>query len=179
VAGATRHVAPTGVFQPPANLPPAQDENFDLWRCAVREYAEEFLCEEEARSHEGFAFDYDSEPYRGLMVARRDGSAVPLVLGIAFDPLTWCAEILCAVIFEARTFDRVFAEMKPRNLEGSFLGLRRPSSSEIEGIPFRNREIDQHLDSGLLAPGAVGCLRAAQMQRHELERIAASLARGR
>jgi hypothetical protein len=135
VAGATRHVAPTGVFQPPANLPPAQDENFDLWRCAVREYAEEFLCEEEARSHEGFAFDYDSEPYRGLMVARRDGSAVPLVLGIAFDPLTWCAEILCAVIFEARTFDRVFAEMKPRNLEGSFLGLRRPSSRRSREFP--------------------------------------------
>ncbi|MBG0819402.1 hypothetical protein HS048_01305 [Planomonospora sp. ID91781] len=64
--GGLYQVMPVGVFQPAEEA-----ADFDLWKCVVREYAEEFLGRPEVY---GDAFDYGAWPlYQELTEAREDG----------------------------------------------------------------------------------------------------------
>ncbi|GLX06193.1 hypothetical protein [Microbispora sp. NBRC 16548] len=126
-AGGLFQVMPVGVFQPAHESAGAEQADLDLWKCVVREYAEEFL----GRGEEyGDGFDYESWPlYRLLTDAREDGRARSLVLGAGVDPLTFATDFLTATVLEAETFDAVFGEVAASNSEGRVVG-RVPFDAE-------------------------------------------------
>ncbi|RJQ66478.1 hypothetical protein D5S17_35215 [Pseudonocardiaceae bacterium YIM PH 21723] len=107
-------LVPAGEFQPSEDSPGAIEDDLDLWRCMMREYAEELLgFPEVARP------DYDrDEPFRALQEARRESSIRPYFLKIGLDPLTWKALIQIVCVFDHQVFDRIFAGMVSANEEG-------------------------------------------------------------
>ncbi|WP_061300081.1 hypothetical protein [Herbidospora cretacea] len=119
--GGLFQVMPVGVFQP------ATGDDFDLWKCVVREYAEEFLGRSE---HYDPSFDYDKWPfYRSLAEVR------PLVLGIGVDPLTFATDILAVTVFEATLFDALFGTMTGDNDEGH----------ATVGVPFDEESVRRYV----------------------------------
>jgi hypothetical protein len=170
VAGGMFHVIPAGTFQPSSRSPAAEREDFDLWKCAMREYSEELLGNEEATGSAGFRLDYDSdEPFRSLQEARRSGACRPYVLGLALDPLTLCVEILVAVCFSATAFDSIFADLAEENAEGTLIVSER-RDGRLVGIPFEDGWLAQFAEREPLAPAARGCLALAWEHRETLLR---------
>lgn len=131
--GGLFQVMPVGVFQPSAETPQAERADFDLWKCVVREYAEEFL----GRSEDyGPDFDYESwSLYRRLTDARESGDLRSLVLGIGVDPLTFATDILAVTVIEAGTFDAVFGAMTASNEEGHV----------TKGVPFDEESVSRYV----------------------------------
>ena len=120
-AGGMLMVLPTGVFQPAGVAGPAVRSagDFDVWRLLVREYSEELLGQDE---REG-PIDYAAWPFAAAMTAARDeGRIRPYVLGLGVDPLTFAADLLVAVAFDAGTYDELFAGAVTANAEGTVLG---------------------------------------------------------
>ncbi|WP_182904505.1 transcriptional regulator [Microbispora sp. H13382] len=125
--GGLFQVMPVGVFQPAQESATAERADLDLWKCVVREYAEEFLGR---REEYGDGFDYESWPlYRSLTDAREDGRVRSLVLGVGVDPLTFATDFLTVTVLEAETFDAVFGEVAASNSEGQVVG-RVPFDAE-------------------------------------------------
>ncbi|GIH59833.1 hypothetical protein Msi02_06500 [Microbispora siamensis] len=125
--GGLFQVMPVGVFQPAHESAGAEKADLDLWKCVVREYAEEFL----GRGEEyGDGFDYEGWPlYRLLTDAREDGRVRSLVLGVGVDPLTFATDFLTVTVLEAETFDAVFGDVAAANSEGQVVG-RVPFDAE-------------------------------------------------
>ncbi|REE98688.1 transcriptional regulator [Thermomonospora umbrina] len=112
-AGGLHQVMPVGVFQPAT---PDARADFDLWRCMVREYGEEFLGTPEDREPE---FTYDSWPlYRRMSRARTAGDVRAYCLGLGVDPLTFAVDLLTAVVIDDTTFDELFGALVDVNDEG-------------------------------------------------------------
>ncbi|MEN3536478.1 hypothetical protein AAH991_15290 [Microbispora sp. ZYX-F-249] len=141
--GGLFQVMPVGVFQPAHESAGAERADLDLWKCVVREYAEEFL----GRGEEyGDGFDYESWPlYRSLTDAREDGRVRSLVLGVGVDPLTFATDFLTVTVLEAETFDAVFGEVAASNSEGRVIGR----------VPFEAETVRRHVrDEPMQAAGA-------------------------
>ncbi|MGW5259847.1 hypothetical protein ACWEQG_02670 [Microbispora sp. NPDC004025] len=141
--GGLFQVMPVGVFQPAHESAGAERSDLDLWKCVVREYAEEFL----GRGEEyGDGFDYESWPlYRSLTDAREDGRVRSLVLGVGVDPLTFATDFLTVTVLEAETFDAVFGEVAAANSEGRVVGR----------VPFEAETVRRHVrDEPMQAAGA-------------------------
>jgi hypothetical protein len=133
--GGLYQVMPVGVFQPSEEDPRAETADFDLWKCVVREYAEEFLQRSEVY---GAAFDYATWPlYRQLTDAREDDRLRSFVLGIGVDPLTFATDILAVTVIEAGTFDAVFGDIATSNEEGRVIGAK--------GIPFDDDSVSRYV----------------------------------
>lgn len=167
VAGSTLHVMPAGVFQPSTVAPWDLENDFDIWRNIMREYAEEFLDLPEADGSSGEALDYsNTEPYRSLERARIAGDLRVFCFGIVLDPLTLAAEIITAVVIDHHVFDSVFAHMVRANSEGAvFMSSRREGSG---GIPFDDLTQRNLLAHSSLAPAAAACLHLAWLHRDAL-----------
>ena len=55
-------------------------------------------------------FDYGASPFGARMTAALDtGRARPYLLGMGVDPLTFATDLLVAVVFDAATYDELFA----------------------------------------------------------------------
>jgi hypothetical protein len=109
-AGGLHQVMPVGVFQP------LRDEAPDMWRCMVREYAEEFL-----GGGEDYGEDFVQEEWpfhRTLADARTRGRIRPYFLGLGVDPLTFALDLLTAVVIDADLFDDLFGGLVAVNDEG-------------------------------------------------------------
>lgn len=121
-AGGLDQVLPVGVFQPSGPAPATRRADLDLWRCAVREYAEELLGAPEDYPE---PFDYDRwPPYRALTDARASGRLRAYLLGVAVDPLTAATDLLAVTVIEAAAFDAVFPALARTTPEGTLTGLR-------------------------------------------------------
>lgn len=144
------HVAPAGEFQPSDISREALTRDFDLWRCIMREYAEELLGYEDARGQGGIHLDYEhTPPFSLLQEARRDGEVALHFLGLGLDPLTWKPEILVVAVFEADTFRRLFSAINALNEEGTLV-----LGEENRGLPFDAAAVARYgVDSGTLAAG--------------------------
>ena len=132
--GGLHQVMPVGMFQPSAAGEWNVANDFDLWRCIVREYSDEFLGADE---HQGLdrALDYGGWPfYRSLADARRTGRVSAHFLGLGVDSLSLVTDLLVTVVFEADVFDDLFDGGVTANAEGDLVG-QSANGSGIALVP--------------------------------------------
>ncbi|MBD2898803.1 hypothetical protein amrb99_77770 [Actinomadura sp. RB99] len=111
-AGGLHQVMPVGVFQPLAD----ERDDLDLWRCMVREYAEELLgMDEDYGDH----FVQEEWPFhRAMTQARKERRVRAHFLGLGVDPLTFALDILTAVVMDDAAFADLFGGLVEVNDEG-------------------------------------------------------------
>lgn len=137
-AGGLHQVLPVGIFQPATDAPDALRPDLSLWRCLVREYAEEVLGADEPPA-DGGPVDYTGWPFARRMSEARDGGHVrAFCLGLGVDPLTLATDLLAAVVVDAPTFDDLFGAMVPANAEGEIVS----AGDGAAGVPFRRAEVE-------------------------------------
>lgn len=163
-ASSLYHVMPAGVFQPSSIAPWHQANDFDLWHALVREFAEEFLNEEEADGSSPNPIDYrGAEPFRSLCEARDAGAFRVYFFGVGLDPITLCGEMLSVAVVEADAFDHLFHGLVMVNQEGSI--VTADPTSPAAGIPFTEDAIHRLLSDEPLAAPAAACLQLAWRHR--------------
>ena len=121
-AGGMYQVLPVGIFQPAGEQPWNAENDFSLWRCIVRELAEELRGEaEDYETHRG-PIDYDAWPFADhLTRALAAGQVRAYCVGIGVDPLTFATDILTVVTIDAPLYDELFGHIAASNVEGSIL----------------------------------------------------------
>ncbi|MEV8638604.1 hypothetical protein AB0395_43805 [Streptosporangium sp. NPDC051023] len=155
-AGGLNQVMPVGVFQPAREGAAAEAEDFDLWKCVVREYSEEFLGHSELY---GEAFAYDSWPfYLRMEQARAEGLVRPFVLGLGVDPLTFATDVLAVTVFEAEAFDAILGDLVEENEEGRVVGMT--------GIPFCADQVTRYVHEEPMQAAGAAVLELAWKHRH-------------
>ena len=125
---------PVGVFQPSHDAEWNRANDFSLWRCFVRELAEELLGGGEDYHSDTAPIDYERWPLQARLTrARRAGRLRVYWLGLGTDPLTLAADMLTVAVFDADLFDATFAGLVGANAEGRIVragrgrgGRRRP-----------------------------------------------------
>jgi hypothetical protein len=129
-AGGMYQVVPVGIFQP------AGDEagDFDLWRCMVREFAEELAGQAEDY---GGRIDYDAWPFaRRVTAALETGRIRAWCLGLGVDPLSFAADLLTVVVIDDDLFRELFGELfgggPVDNAEGRVLAAREFRADVVE-----------------------------------------------
>jgi hypothetical protein len=166
--GGLYQVIPAGVFQPSSDTAAALHADFDLWRCAVREYSEELLGTAENYGGDGTAFDYDAWPlYRSLRRAREDGSLRSYVLGLGVDPLSLATDILAVTVIDGDVFDEVFAGLVTSNAEGLVLGV----AGGRGGFAFTQACIERFARTEPMQAAGAAVLSLAWQHRHRLTQI--------
>ncbi|WP_435226605.1 transcriptional regulator [Streptomyces sp. Tue6028] len=150
---------PAGMVQPASFSPLAHRQDLDLWRTIMREYNEEFLGAPEARGDSGTEVDYDQPPYSLLNAAIAEGSLRVWCLGMALEPLNLAVCLLTVAVFEADTFDTIFAEAVERNEEGIVISGPR-SNGTITGLPLDAASVSD-LPSSRMSSPAAGLLQLA------------------
>lgn len=166
-ASSLYHVMPAGVFQPSSIAPWHQANDFNLWHSLSREFAEEFLGEEEADGTSPTPIDYEgTEPFHSFNDARRDGKFRVYLFGVGLDPLTLCGEMLSVAVVDADAFDQLFADLVVANQEGSVVSAS--SGTPTQGIPFTDEAVQRLLTSEPLAAPARACLELAWRHRDRL-----------
>ncbi|WP_326720977.1 transcriptional regulator [Streptomyces sp. NBC_00243] len=157
---------PAGMVQPASFSPLAHRQDLDLWRTVMREYNEELLGAPEARGDSGTEVNYDQPPYSLLNAALADGSLRVWCLGMALEPLNLAVCILTVAVFEADTFDTIFADAVERNEEGIVISGPR-SNGTITGLPLDAASVNDLPPSRMSSPAA-GLLQLALRHRNVL-----------
>jgi hypothetical protein len=149
-AGGLYQVIPVGIFQAASDHQWNEQNDFSLWRCLVREFAEELLGQDEPDTTHG-PIDYDSWPFAARLNAELHRGAVrAYCLGIGVDPLTLATDLLSVVVIDAPVFDEIFGALVDRNAEGDLV-----ASGGIPGVPFVEPEVMRVTrDSPMQAAGA-------------------------
>lgn len=156
--GGLYQVMPVGVFQPSKESPRAERADFDLWKCVVREYGEEFL----GRSEEyGEGFDYETWPlYRQMTDARESGALRCLMLGLGVDPLSFATDFLAVTVIDAPVFDALFGDLVTLNEEGKVIGTT--------GIPFDDDSVSRYIHHEPMQAAGAAVLELAWKHREAL-----------
>jgi hypothetical protein len=124
-------VLPVGVFQPAGDRPADIANDLSLWRCLLREYAEELLGAPELVA----PVDYAGWPFaRAMTGALAAGRIRAHVLGLGVDPLSLATDLLVVVTVEAGTYDELFAAAVEVNAEGTVL----------PGIAFTGETVERY-----------------------------------
>ncbi len=132
-AGGLYQVIPVGVFQPSGEAPWNREHDFSLWRCMVREFAEELGGRSEDYGSDRGPVDYDSWPFaRQLTDALDRGQVRCWCLGLGTDPLTWATDLLTVAVIDSDVFDAVFTARPQRNAEGRVLAAREFAAHVID-----------------------------------------------
>jgi hypothetical protein len=159
-AGGLYQVLPVGIFQPAGEQPWNTANDFSLWRCIVRELAEELRGDtEDYETHRG-PIDHDAWPFTDQLTRALDtGEVRACCLGIGVDPLTFATDILTAATIDAPLYDELFGQIADTNTEGSIpprralhRGNRRavrdqrahPSRAGLLRLAWRHRPILLH-----------------------------------
>jgi hypothetical protein len=121
-AGGMYQVIPAGIFQPSGEAPWNWPNDFDLWRCMLREYAEELLGADEDHDSERVPIDYAAWPFAARMTALRAAGRIQAwCLGLGVDPLTFATDLLTVAVFDAAGYDELFGDMVRSNAEGTVI----------------------------------------------------------
>ncbi|MEV1292756.1 XRE family transcriptional regulator [Pseudonocardia sp. NPDC049635] len=138
-AGGLFQVIPVGVFQQATDHPDSVRNDFSLWRCLQREYAEELLGEAETPAVAG-PIDYAAwSAAASLDEERRRGTLRVYCLGMGVDPLTLATDLLVVTVVDDPVFDRLFAELVSGNAEGELTS----SDDGCVGHPFTAAEVER------------------------------------
>jgi hypothetical protein len=142
----------------------------DIWRCIMREFAEEVLGR--ADLHErGALVDYEHEsPFRELQQARDSGSVRPYILDIGFDPVTWKAGIRLVWIFDEDAHRKIFRGMHPESSEGSVeaSSLHRVGKEPLKGMPLNEETVRGYLKDPTITEAARLCIGLTWEHREKL-----------
>jgi hypothetical protein len=132
-AGGLYQVIPVGVFQPSGEAPWNRQHDFSLWRCMIREFAEELGGHSEDYGSDSAPVDYDSWPFaRQLTDALDRGQVRVWCLGLGTDPLTYATDLLTAAVIDSDVFDALFSTNLRRNAEGEMLTAREFAAHVID-----------------------------------------------
>ena len=124
-AGGMFQVIPVGIFQPSGEAEWNVANDFSLWRCLLREFAEELLGTDEDHGSETAPVDYEGWPLaRRMTEALGDGRIRAWCLGLGADPLTFALDLLTVVAIDAPLYDELFGASVKDNAEGEVLPLR-------------------------------------------------------
>jgi len=165
-AGGLYMVVPVGIFQASDDRPSSERHDFSLWRCMVREYAEELLGEPESHSSDEAPLDYENWPFAARMTEALAGGQIRAhVLGLGTDPLTLATDLLTVVAFDAPLFDELFADLVDTNTEGRLVGSTTVRAGE--GFPFTTDQLHRIAQQPIQAAGAA-LLELAQRNTHLL-----------
>jgi hypothetical protein len=134
-AGGLHQVIPVGVFQPSGEAGWNERRDFSLWRCMIREFAEELRGRSEDYGSEVGPVDYDSWPFARHMADAVDGGQIRVwCLGLGTDPLTYATDLLTVAVIDSRVFDELFSLSPRSNAEGSVLAAREFAAHVIDRI---------------------------------------------
>ena len=132
-AGGLYQVIPVGVFQPSGEAPWNRQHDFSLWRCMVREFAEELGGRSEDYASDSGPVDYDSWPFARQLTGALDRGQVRVwCLGLGTDPLTYATDLLTAAVIDSDVFDAAFSVNLQRNAEGDILAAREFAAHVID-----------------------------------------------
>ena len=160
-AGGMHHTLPAGTFQAAGPGPVNRAADFGLWRCMVREYAEELAGQPEMEADTRTGIDYDNWPFaKAMAAARADGKISAHALALGVDPLTLAVDLLAAFVFDAEVYDSLFATGSSHNEEGRIL-----LGTNATGYTFDSDTIGSLLASAPLQPGGAALLRLADRHR--------------
>jgi hypothetical protein len=132
-AGGLYQVVPVGVFQPSGEAPWNRRHDFSLWRCMVREFAEELGGRSEDYASDRAPLDYDSWPFARQLAGALDRGQVRVwCLGLGADPLTYATDLLTVAVIDREVFDAWFGVSPRRNAEGRILAAREFAADVID-----------------------------------------------
>ena len=130
-AGGLYQVIPVGVFQPSGEAGWTWD--FSLWRCMIREFAEELGGRSE--DYGPGLVDYDSWPFARSMADAVDRGQIRVwCLGLGTDPLTYATDLLTVAVIDSGVFDELFSLSPRSNAEGSVLAAREFAAHVIDRV---------------------------------------------
>jgi hypothetical protein len=130
-AGGLYQVIPVGVFQPSGDA--AWTGDFSLWRCMIREFAEELRGRSE--DYGPGPVDYGSWPFARRMADALDRGQIRVwCLGLGTDPLTYATDLLTVAVIDSRVFDEEFSLSPRRNAEGSVLAAREFTAHVVDRV---------------------------------------------
>ena len=163
-AGGMYQVIPAGIFQPSGEATWNWQNDFDLWRCMIREYAEELLGADEDHASERRPIDYAAWPFAARMTALRDAGHVQAwCLGLGVDPLTFATDLLTVCVFDAPAYDELFGGLVPDNAEGTVIAAR----------PFEEQAVTELLRDHPVQAAGAALLTLALAHRDVLEGLRA------
>jgi hypothetical protein len=137
-AGGLYQVVPVGIFQPSGEAPHNEQNDFSLWRCMIREFAEELCGHSEDYGSEDHPIDYSSWQFaRRLTSALEDGQLRAWCLGLGTDPLTYATDLLVVVVLDSQVFDEVFSMTPQANGEGRLLAAQEFDAGVVERFATR------------------------------------------
>jgi hypothetical protein len=132
-----------------------------LWRCTIRELAEELRGgAEDYDTHRG-PIDYDAWPFARQLARALDTAQVrAFCLGIGVDPLTFATDILAVVTIDAPLYDQLFGKLVESNTEGSITPT----------VPFSTETVERYASTEPMQAAGAGLLRLAWRHRSTLLR---------
>jgi hypothetical protein len=158
-AGGMYQVLPVGIFQPAGEQPWNVANDFSLWRCIIRELAEELRGESEDYKTDRGPIDYNAWPFaEHLTRALAAGQARAHCVGIGVDPLTFATDILTVLTLDAPLYDELFGDIAASNVEGSIL----------PAMPFTAETVQRYASNEPTQAAGAGLLRLAWRHRRLL-----------
>lgn len=155
-AGGMYQVLPVGIFQPAGEEPWNTSNDFSLWRCIIRELAEELRGDAEGYDTHRGPIDYDAWPFAHQVIRAFDTAQVhAFCLGIGVDPLTFATDILTVVTIDAPLYDELFGEIADVNTEGSI----------SPAVPFTAQTVERFASTEPMQAAGAGLLRLAWRHR--------------
>jgi hypothetical protein len=166
--GGLYQVAPVGIFQPSHDAEWNQANDFSLWRCIVRELAEELLGADEDHHSDVAPIDYERWPLQAALAeARRAGRLRLFWLGLGTDPLTLAADLLTVAVFDPDLFDATFSGLVAANDEGRIL-LTDDAPGSGGAWAFDEKTVERYAGAEPMQPAGAALLRIAWQHRRTL-----------
>jgi hypothetical protein len=132
-AGGLYQVIPVGMFQPSGQAAWNERNDFSLWRCMIREFAEELAGHPEDYGSENGPIDYEAWPFARHMTGALDRGQIRVwCLGLGVDPLTYATDLLTVAVVDSDVFDGLFGGSPRPNGEGNVLAAREFGAGVIE-----------------------------------------------
>lgn len=157
-AGGMYQVLPVGVFQASDDEPWNNSNDFSLWRCMVREFAEELLGASEEHGSDKAPIDYDAWPFAKRLTGALGESVRVSYLGMGVDPLTFATDMLTVAVIDAPLFDELFGKLVTNNDEGRVL----------EGLAFTEQNIERFVHNEPTQAAGAALLALAWQHRESL-----------